>query len=185
GDWTLMAVVEDGPKHKLAILEDFSQKKGHLLFVDEKGVQLDLAKSLEPTFADSASLYRGHRLEEVFNSDRDLLADELLAKPGDPDFTEVAACFPPISKMHVYTFVGTPDCPEKVGIFYGGATPNFDPAAYVPAIEKIRDGGLVEDGLVGGWLPAVRFIYPEPNGDWSELVIYAPRRVENDNPRVH
>ena len=37
------------------------------------------------------------------------------------------------------------------------------------------------DGLVGGWLPALRFVYPEKPGDWSELVIYAPMRVENGN----
>jgi hypothetical protein len=184
GDWTLMALVPDGPNHKLAVLEDFTQRKGRLLFVDDKGLQLNLPKSLEPTFAEAGSLYRGHRLEEVFNSDHDLLGDELLAKPGDPEYSEVAACFPPISKMHVYTFVGTHECFEKVGIFYGGSTPNFDPAAYVPAIEKIRDAGQVEDGLLGGWLPAVRFVYPEQNGDWSELVTYAPRRVENDNARV-
>ena len=40
------------------------------------------------------------------------------------------------------------------------------------------------DGLVGGWLPALRFVYPENPGDWAELVIYAPMRVENGNPSV-
>jgi hypothetical protein len=73
---------------------------------------------------------------------------------------------------------------EKVGVFYGGSTPNFDPVAYIPAIQKIRDEGRVLDGLVGGWLPALRFVYPEKPGDWSELVIYAPMRVENSNQRV-
>ena len=126
---------------------------------------------------------RGHRLEEVFNSERDLLGEEILAKPGDPDYADVAACVPPISKMYTYSFVGTHDCLEKVGVFYGGTTPNFDPAAYIPEIKKVRDAGRVLDGLVGGWLPALRFVYPEKPGDWSELVIYAPMRVENGNQR--
>jgi hypothetical protein len=184
GKWSLMAVARGVPDSQLAVFEDFSQTNGHLLFVDAKGVRLVLPKSSEPTRADPKSLYRGHSLEEVFRSERDLLGEEILAKPGDPDYTEVAACFPPISKMYTYTFVGTHDCLEKVGVFYGGATPNFDPAAYIPEIRKIRDAGHVLDGLVGGWLPALRFVYPEKPGDWSELVIYAPMRVEDGNQRV-
>ena len=86
--------------------------------------------------------------------------------------------------MYTYSFVGTHECMEKVGVFYGGSTPNFDPVAYIPGIRKIRDEGRVLDGLVGGWLPALRFVYPEKPGDWSELVIYAPMRVENGNQRV-
>ena len=184
GNWDLMAVVRGMPDGLLAVFEDFSQTNGHLLFVDTKGVKLDLPKSSEPTRADPKSLYRGHSLEEVFQSERDLLGEEILAKPRDPDYAEVAACFPPISKMYTYTFVGTHECLEKVGVFYGGITPNFDPAAYVPAIRKIRDEGRVLDGLMGGWLPALRFVYPEKPGDWSELIIYAPMRVENGNQRV-
>ena len=184
GQWSLMALVRGVPDGRLAVFEDFSQTNGHLLFADTKGVKLDLPKSSEPTRADLKSLYRGHSLEEVFRSERDLLGEEILAKPGDPDYAEVAACFLPISKMYTYTFVGTHDCMEKVDVFYGGGTPNFDPLAYIPAIRKIRDEGRVLDGLVGGWLPALRFVYPEKPGDWSELVIYAPMRVENGNQRV-
>ena len=138
GDWTLMAVLRAGSKHPLAVFEDFSQLMGSLLFASPAGEQLTLLKSLEPTWAEPASLYGGHTLQEVRNSDSDLLGQELLAKAGDPVFEAVAACLPPISRMHVYTFVGTHNCLEKVGIFYGGSTPNFDPAAYMPAIEKIR-----------------------------------------------
>ena len=184
GKWTLMAVVRAQSKHPLAVFEDFTQPKGALLFVDEEGVKVALPKSLEPTWAEAKGLYHGHSLEEVFTSEGDLLGDEMLAQGGDPEYSNVAACFPPISKMYVYSFVGTHECLEKVGVFYGGGTPNFDPAAYVPAIRKIRDQGHVLDGLVGGWLPALRFVYREEPGDWSELVIFAPMRVENGNQRV-
>jgi len=184
GPWSLMAVIQPGQFRRLAVFEDFSRTNGHLVFTDEHGVTADLPKSSEPTWADQKTLYHGHRLEEVFNSERDLLGDEILAKPGDPDYTEVAACCAPISKMYTYSFVGTHDCLEKVGVSYGGATPNFDPAAYIPEIRKVREAGHVLDGLVGGWLPALRFVYPEKPGDWSELVIYAPMRVEDGNQRV-
>lgn len=184
GQWVLMALVQPASGGWLAVFEDFSQTNGHLLFADEHGVKVDLPKSSEPTWADPKLLYRGHRLEDVFNSERDLLGEEILAQPGDPDYAEVAACVPPISKMYTYSFVGTHDCLEKVGVFYGGITPNFDPAAYIPEIRKVRDAGQVLNGLVGGWLPALRFVYPEKPGDWSELVLYAPMRVENGNQRV-
>ena len=184
GRWTLMAVIHGSPKHQLAVFEDFSVRDGHLLFADGEGVKADLPKSLEPTFADPAGLYRGHTLNQVLNSDRDILAEEILAKPGDPDYGEVSACFAPISRLQTWTFLGTRECLEKVGIFYGGSTPNFDPAAYIPDVEKIRKAGSVWDGLVGGWLPAVRFVYPEAQGNWSELVAYAPMRIENGNTRV-
>jgi hypothetical protein len=184
GQWVLMAVIRSKSRRRLAVLEDFSRTNGHLLAADEQGLKVDLPKSSEPTWADPATLYHGHRLQEVFDSERDLLGDEILAKPGDPEYADVAACVPPISKMYTYSFVGTHDCLEKVGVFYGGMTPNFDPAAYIPEIRKVRDAGRVLDGLMGGWLPALRFVYPEKPGDWSELVIYAPMRVENGNQRV-
>ncbi len=184
GPWVLMTVLQQGSSGGIAVFEDFSETNGHLLFIKQSGGMLDLPKSSEPTWAEPASLYRGHTLQEVFNSESDLLGREILAQPGDPEFADVAACVPPISKMYTLSFVGTHDRFEKVGVFYGGATPNFDPAAYVPEIRQIRGAGHVLDGLVGGWLPVLRFVYPEKAGDWSELVLYAPMRVENDNDRV-
>ena len=68
GQWVLMAVIQPEPRRRLAVFEDFSQTNGHLLFADEHGVKVDLPKSSEPTWADPKTLYRGHRLEDVFNS---------------------------------------------------------------------------------------------------------------------
>ena len=185
GPWTLMAVTRDAGRREVAVWEDFTDWRGSLRVVDAAGGCVVFPKSLEPTFAeDPATLYRGRPLTEVLGSDRDVLGDELLARPGDPDFARVAACLPPLAKMHVYSFVGTPGSVEKVGVFYGGWTPNFDPVAYVPAIGPLRDAGRVWDGLVGGWLPVLRFVYPEKAGDWTELLMYAPFRVENGNHRV-
>jgi hypothetical protein len=128
GPWSLMAIVDDDrSKPAFVILEDFSQQTGHLLFVDQKGVRLDLPKSLEPTSQDPANLYLGHTLDEIVNSPTDLLADQILAKPGDPNYDEVASVFPPIRKIPTYSFVGTNTTMDKVGFAYGGRSPNFDP----------------------------------------------------------
>jgi hypothetical protein len=186
GKWTLMAVVPAGPRResRYAVLEDFHEMRGSLLFMDASGAQVVLPKSLEPTFAQQSGLYLGRKLDEVMNSGRDLLGEAILAAPSDPSFDEIAACFPPISKMKTYTFVGVRDNLDKVGFNYGGRTSHFDAAAYLPQINRVRDHGRVWDGLVGGWLPVVRFVYPEESGNWSELIAYAPMRMENHNNQI-
>jgi hypothetical protein len=181
GPWTLMAVISAGQGRRAAVLEDFTDKRGHIVVIGTAGVQVDLPKSLDPSFAASSERYRGHTLQQVMDSDEDLLGKEILAGDADPEYKAIEACFPPIAKMRTYTFVGTRENYEKVGFAYGGRTADFDPAVYIPEIDKIRQRQDVWDGLVGGWLPAVRFVYPEPDGAWSELVAYAPMRMDNGN----
>ncbi|MFN7992514.1 MAG: hypothetical protein U0Q18_02890 [Bryobacteraceae bacterium] len=180
GPWTLMAVARAGQR-RVAIFEDFTQQKSRIVIADSAGNLADLPKSLEPSFASVKGLYRGHSLSEVMSSDEDLLGKEILAGGGDPQYKDVEACFPPIAKMRTYTFVGVRENFDKVGFAYGGRTSHFDPAVYVPAIDGIRDRREVLDGLVGGWLPVVRFVYPEASGAWTELVAFAPFRMVNGN----
>jgi len=185
GNWTLMQLIPGAPDHPAtAILEDFSTHTGHLLVVDQRGVQLDLPKSAEPTSNDPAKLYLGHTLKEVVDSSTDLLANEILSRNGDPDYDEVAAVFPPIRRMPTYSFVGTNATMDKVGFTYGGRSADFDPAPYDPAIIPIREQGKVLDGLVGGHLPIVRFVYPESPDTWTEMIAFAPQRLVNGNNRI-
>jgi hypothetical protein len=184
GKWTLMATINVPGEGPAAVFEDFTELRGHMIVVAGDKVIVDLPKSLAPSAASAEGLYRGHSLEEVMKSTDDLLGREILARPGDPRFDEVAAYLPPISRMFTYTFVGTGQSTDKIGFAYGGRSPAFDPAIWVPAIREIRDRRAVADGLVGGWLPIVRFVYPESDDAWTELLAYAPPRVDNRNPRV-
>ncbi|MBI3475300.1 MAG: hypothetical protein HY010_06185 [Acidobacteria bacterium] len=185
GEWTLMEIASDAKGVPAsAILEDFTSQTGHLLVVDLRGVRLDLPKSLESTSEDPAKLYLGHTLAEIMNSASDLLGDQILAKRGDPDYEEIAGIFAPIRKMQTYSFVGTPESIDKIGFQYGGRTPEFDPAPYYPPINEIRRQGKVWDGLVGGYLPVVRFVYPESPGNWTEMISFAPLRISNGNNRI-
>jgi hypothetical protein len=185
GNWALMEIAgADARKSEFVILEDFTSQTGHLLVVDTNGVRLDLPKSAEPTSAAPATLYLGHSLEEIKNSASDLLGDQILSKHGDPDYDEVAGVLPPISKMPTYSFVGANETMDKVGFAYGGRSPNFDPAPYDPATIKIREQGKVLDGLVGGYLPVLRFVYPETSEAWTEMLAFAPLRIVNENDRV-
>ena len=185
GKWTLMEVTGDAAgAPESAILEDFSSRVGHLLVVDTQGLRLDLPKSLEPTSQDPTKLYLGHSLTSVMNSASDLLGDQILSNPEDPDYDEVASVFPPIQRMPTYSFVGTDRTMDKVGFTYGGRSPDFDPASYYPPINKIREQGQVWDGLVGGYLPILRFVYPESADTWTEMITFAPLRLANGNDRI-
>lgn len=184
GAWTVMDLGSGAPR--AVVLEDFTRQDGHMLFVNERGVQLDLPKTLEPTTVDPKTLYLGHTLAEVRASANDLLGRQLLDRSGDPDYAEVARVFPPITniKGDTHNFVATPDTFDKVAFRYTGRTPNFDPAVYAPAIDAARKRGDVWQGLVGGDLPVMRYVYPDAGGAWTELLAFAPFRVVNDNHRV-
>lgn len=186
GNWTLMQVVRDvgGRGVRCAVLEDFAEQNGRLIFADRRGVRLALPKTSEATSADSRGLYFGHTMTEILNSPTDLLGAEVLRKPGDPEYADIAAALPPIRNMSTYTFLGNHGNFDKIGFGYGGRTANFDPAPYDPPIATIREKGEVRDGLIGGYLPIVRFVYPQSEDSWSEMIAFAPLRVSNGNNRV-
>jgi hypothetical protein len=184
-NWTLMAIAHrPSTAQSFAVLEDFTSQTGHLAIIDTHGIRFDLPKSLEPTWSDPVKLYLGHSLDQVINSPSDLLGDELLSRPGDPDYDTVASIFPPIQKINTYSFVGTPQTLDKVGFSYGGRSPDFDPAPYYDPIRKIREEGRVLDGLVGGYLPILRFVYPESPEKWTEMITFAPFRIVDGNNRI-
>ena len=168
--WTLVEVLPAARagESERAVFEDYTRMDGDLIFLDATGHHFALPKSAEPTSADPKTLYLGHSREEILNSETDLLAKAILAKPGDPSYQQVASVFEPLRKMPTYSFVGTPDSADKVGLEYGGRSPNFDPAPYDPAINAIREQGKVLDGLVGGYLPILRFVYPQD----KSLIVY-------------
>jgi len=178
GPWTLMAVTP-----RLAVFENFRDKTGEIVVINVGGTKQVFPKSLEPTFADPQKLYGGRTLKEILDNPVDVLGKEILAQPGDPTYEMVAPLLEPLANVYTrtYTFLGTRANYDKVPFLYGGRTPNFDVGVLVPEIIPIRDQHKVWEGLVGGWLPALRFVYPEENGNWTELLAFAPFRLENGN----
>src|SRR5262245_45897997 len=53
-DWTLMQVIQSHEKvnQRYAVLENFQQQNGELIFIDSSGVRLRLPKASEPTEGD-------------------------------------------------------------------------------------------------------------------------------------
>src|SRR5579862_9702615 len=171
GAWTLMAVIEE-PEGSLAVFEELKDRRGSIIYAGKGGVVLNLPKSLEPTTAAPGSLYRGRTKDEIAKSKNDILGQELLAGTADPDYAAVAAALPP---LRVPSFVGTRESDDKPTFAFGA----FSDEIYVDLgklFEGIRDArakGDVWEGLVGGWLPVNRFVFPANEHEYWEETMFA------------
>jgi len=198
GNWTLMATFElDG--QALAVLEEVSFIDGRIAFVNDDGVTLILPKSLEPTEeGDQARWYLGHRKEEVLpagartfemrdddtysEGQPDILRSEILQGGRDPDPAAVRACFPPIRKNfwegheRPQTFVGTSISADVLPLYYTDHSMVWRvPGTVVaPEIETAIRSESLWEGIVGGWLPVVRTVYPVGREECWEVVTFAP-----------
>ncbi len=194
GPWTLMAVVET-LRGDLAVFENLGDRKGSLVYAGTQGVVLSLPKSLEPTSVPPSAVYRGRTVEDVANSKQDFLSRELLRGKEDPDYAEVAAALPP---LRVPSFVGTRESDEKPTFAYGGFSDEIyvDVGKLFAPIREARARRDVGEGLVGGWLPVNRFVFPAgereyweetmfareaPGHFWTQPVWYRVLRVEGEH----
>ena len=184
GAWTLVELVDGSDP--FVVLENFSDLYAPMLLVDSRGIRSSFGKTAESTSQDVPTLYFGHNWKDVAESPTDLLGRDVLRQPGDPTYELVSGAFPPIRQTwgDTYNFLGTPQTMDKVWFLYGGRSPNFDPAVFHPPVEQVRKDGKVLDGLLGGHLPILRFVYPEVSGSYTEMLAFAPFRIVEDNLRV-
>ena len=195
GAWTLMAVIEE-PEGNLAVFEELTDRRGSIIYVGKRGVVLNLPKSLEPTSAAPGTLYRGRTQEEIAKSQNDILGQELLAGTADPDYGAVAAALPP---LRVPSFVGTRQSDDKPTFAFGAFSDEIyvDLGKLFAGIREARARNDVWEGLIGGWLPVNRFVFPagdrgdnergyweetmfaeEPGHFWTQPVWYRALRVD-------
>ena len=110
----------------------------------------------------------------------DLLADKLLAQ-GDPDEDEVRRAAPP---MNSFTDDTEPELPSQLEYVRRHARvqghdaclpqrqhPHLSPRAVLPGTHPGRANTRYE-GLVGGWMPAVRKVLPGDDGSHYEMVVF-------------
>ena len=160
------------------VYEDLRTRDGGVTFVSSTGTARLLPKSAEATFPDSDPQYLGLELKDIGTSPRDLLADKLLAN-GDPDPEQVRVAVPPLEskvtgrggwRLPWNTFVGTKECSDTMPVFYGGATRTYHPGQYFPELNGAANKRL--EGLLGGWMPAVRKVFPISDGVYIEAIIF-------------
>jgi len=161
------------------VYEDLRTREGVITFVSSAGARV-FTKSAEAAFAEETSLYLGVSLKEIGLSPRDLLAERLLEHGDDPDPERVKAAAPPLGsvqnpgpswRMPWDTFVGTRECSDTMPIFATGSTRTYHPVQYFPEDNR-KKGQKRFDGLIGGWMPAVRKVMPISDTAYDEVIVF-------------
>lgn len=161
------------------IYEDLRVCDGVITFVSSSGTARVLPKTAEAVFAEDGPQYLGLDLKDIGMSPRDLLADKLLAH-GDPDEAEVRRAAPPMDsashggsgyRPHWNTFVGTRECSDTMPVYPSGNTRTYHPIQYFGELTQQR-AEKRREGLVGGWMPAVRKVFPGDNGSYYEAIVF-------------
>jgi hypothetical protein len=159
--------------------EDLRTRDGSITFLASDGTGRVLTKSAEASFATANPPYLGLTLREIGLSGPDLLADRLL-RNGDPDPEQVESAAPPLGsaahqreyfRLPWDTFVGTKECLDTMPVFPPGNTRTYHPIQYFPELtgEAARNR---YDGLLGGWMPAVRKVMPVSATAYYEVLVF-------------
>jgi len=157
------------------VYEDLRTREGSIAFLSSTGDGRELSKSAEASMA-GGTPYFGLSLKEVSLSAADLLADRLL-KDGDPDPDLVKSAAPPMASAEKNprtwtTFVGTKEAYDVTPVYRSGSTRTYHPVQYAPELHKALEKGHLHDGLVGGWMPAVRKVIPVSDDAYWEVIVF-------------
>ena len=170
GCCTFMAAL-DNAGTPTAVFENLDDQAGSIAFATELGVALTMPKTLEPMKVPPDSLYHGRTIEEIRDTKNDILGEEILADPADPTFERIAECFPPLKYC---TFVGTRHSIEKIEFNYGGKSRLYtDSVKLIKDVQTLIDNKEVSEGLIGGFLPVVRWVFPTAENEWWEMAVFA------------
>jgi hypothetical protein len=161
------------------VYEDLRGRDGVITFVSSTGKARVLPKTAEATFAEEGPQYIGLDLKEIGMAGPDLLADKLLSH-GDPDEDEVRRAAPPMhSAAHGgrgyraswETIVGTRECSDTMPVYPSGNTRTYHPIQSFKELTQ-QSANKRHEGLVGGWMPAVRKVMPGEGDTYNEVVVF-------------
>ena len=162
--------------------EDLRTRDGVITFVSSQGRVRRLEKSAEPSFTDVEPPYLGLSLDDIGVRGADLLADRLLAGAGDPDPERVKSAAPLLEskittregwgeRLPWNTFVGTKECFDTMPVTPRGSTRTYHPEQHFAELNG-KAALRRYEGLIGGWMPAVRKIFPLADGAYIEVVVF-------------
>jgi hypothetical protein len=163
------------------VYEDLQIREGVITFVSSRGTARILPKTAEATFADDGPHHLGLDIKDIGTAGADLLADKLLVN-GDPQEDQVRRAAPPMDSAHQEagnrnyrpgwnTFVGTRESSDTMPVYPSGNTRTYHPVQYFKELTQARANHRHE-GLVGGWMPAVRKVMSDENGSYYEVVVF-------------
>jgi len=163
------------------VYEDLRTRDGAIIFISNQNTKRVLPKSAEAVFAEADPPYLGLNLDEIGLSGPDLLADNILQGGDDPDPARVKSAAPPHGsntkerdggfRLPWNTFVGTKECFDTMPVFSTGGTRTYHPEQYFPEITRELAAKQFE-GLIGGWMPAVRKVMPLSDTAYLEVVVF-------------
>ena len=184
--YTPVAEFRDGA-NSWKLYEDLRTREGSLTFVSSSGEMRVMAKSAEASMPEG-NPYLGLALKDIALSSPDLLADRLL-QDGDPDPEKVKSAAPPIASAEKNprtwtTFVGTKEAYDVTPVYRSGNTRTYHPIQYSPELREALKKG-VYDGLVGGWMPAVRKVIPLSEHAYWEVIVFGDVGANKNKYIVH
>jgi len=162
------------------VYEDLRTREGAITFVSSKDGVRVLRKSAEATFPGADPAYLGLKLKDIGTTGADLLAERLLASGSDPDPMMVRSAAPPLGstssersgwKLPWDTIVGTKECFDTMPVFPAGSTRTYHPVQYFPELTN-QAAQKRFDGLIGGWMPAVRKVVTVSETAYDEIVVF-------------
>jgi len=170
------------------VYEDLRSREGSLAFVSSFGETRVLTKSAEGSMPEG-NPYLGLALKEIGLSSPDLLADRLL-QDGDPDPDRVKSAAPPMASAEKNprtwtTFVGTREAYDVTPVYRSGNTRTYHPIQYSPELHEALKNGQLYDGLVGGWMPAVRKVIPVSDRAYWEVILFGDVGANKNKYIVH
>jgi len=170
------------------VYEDLRTREGALVFVSSTGATRSLAKSAEASMPEGTACL-GLTLKDVGLSSADLLADRLLQN-GDPDPEAVRSAAPPMASAEKNprswtTFVGTKEAYDVTPVYRIGSTRTYHPIQYFPQIHDALKSGQMYDGLIGGWMPAVRKVIPISDNKYWEIILFGEAEPNKNKYIVH
>jgi hypothetical protein len=197
GQKTMVAVSLDGytplaefkrGQNSWKVYEDLRTREGSLVFVSLSGGTRVLTKSAEASMVEG-NPYLGLALAEIGLSSPDLLADRLL-EAGDPDPEKVKAAAPPMASAEKNprtwtTFVGTKEAYDVTPVYRSGNTRTYHPIQYSRELYEALMKGQLYDGLVGGWMPAVRKVIPISERAHWEVILFGDTGENKNKYIVH
>jgi|SRR5208282_2887968 len=162
--------------------EDLRTRDGVIAFLSAAGKWRVLSTYVEATFDETDPPYLGISLDNIGVSGPDLLADRLLQGGGDPNPDQVRSAAPllesKITKREEWggrlpwnTFVGTKECFDTMPVMSRGSTRTYHPDQHFPELDA-KAAQKRYEGLVGGWMPAVRKVFPLSETSYIEIVVF-------------
>jgi len=175
-------------KETWKVYEDLRTREGSMVFVSSIGVRRALNKTAEASMPGGVP-YLGLSLKDIGLSSSDLLADRLLQN-GDPDPAAVKSAAPPMASAEKNpsawtTFVGTREAYDVTPVYRSGSTRTYHPLQYSPELHQALAKGALYDGLVGGWMPAVRKVIPISDHAYWEVIVFGDVAASKNKYIVH